>query len=232
MDTPFGCFLLFPALTRRVLRCSTSRTVICAEPELSLEGVEYEANHCRSSLYLHTRGGGYRPWTLTSSAPISGGGGKPIDKFANRPAAETGAGRLPCQRLTLQPAVHEAKSSKSMFRRTQRLIISHGQRRAAASSGPLGEFRHNLFNDGRLVTYDWGRCLNQAGGHIARQLVEQCVANGEQCNSNNSINNSVMHVGMVLRHGNTILMASRRHNRAAIAMRRKSGADDARRSCD
>lgn len=53
------------------------------------------------------------------------------------------------------------------------------------------------------------------------------VANDQQRNGNNSINNSMMHVGIVLRHENTITMASRRHTRAAIAMRRKSGADDA-----
>jgi hypothetical protein len=58
------------------------------------------------------------------------------------------------------------------------------------------------------------------------------VANNQQRNSDNSINNSIKHVGMVLRHGITITMASRRHTRAAIAMRRKSGADDARRSHD
>jgi hypothetical protein len=58
------------------------------------------------------------------------------------------------------------------------------------------------------------------------------VANDQQRNSNNRINNNMVHVGMVLRHENTITMASRRHTRAAIAMRRKSGADDARRSHD
>ena len=34
---------------------------------------------------------------------------------------------------------------------------------------------------------------------------------------------------MVLRHGNMITMVARRHTRAAIAIRRKSGADDAER---
>ena len=85
---PVSCF----SESRAALQ--TSRRVSCAEPKLSLEGVEYEANHCRSSLHLHTRGGGYRRWTLPSCTPISGGGGKPIDRFAARPAAETDTGRF------------------------------------------------------------------------------------------------------------------------------------------
>jgi hypothetical protein len=90
----------------------TSRRMRCAKPELSLEGVEYEANHCRSSLHLHTRGGGYRRWPA-SCAPISGGGGKPIDKLAILPAAETDTGHFAMPVATIAACGARGRKIKS-----------------------------------------------------------------------------------------------------------------------
>ena len=88
--------------------------------------------------------------------PFSAHGGKPIDKFATSSAAETGChAQRPRLRSAVLPCTRpqDPNQPNSTLRRTPCSIVSHGQRRAAASSGPLGELRRNLVNDRWLVTW-------------------------------------------------------------------------------
>lgn len=115
---PVSCFSgLCAALT-------TSRRVSCAELELSLEDIEYETNFCRSSLRLHTRGGGYRRWTLPSW-PLSQEAAASLS-ISLLPARRLRRilDALPCQRPQLQPAVHEAaRSNPTRFDASQDAVI-------------------------------------------------------------------------------------------------------------